>query len=358
LSGAKEVRFGLALSDLHLRSGRPGPALEAVKQVSGKAPDDLQMLLAYAKARLANGDIPGAKSTLTNATRVADYNPAPQLQIALLQLSAGNTGGAAYSLEKALSTQPDFLPAMALMTEVELRQGEPAKAEKRAREIVSKNPKRAIGHSLLGDVAMARGQIAAALDAYQRAHQLEPSTDTLLRLFRAMGNKDGGKPALQLANAWMKAHPQDAQTQRALADGYARAGNFAAARTAYESLLRIVADDGPALNNLANVLLQLKEPGAIKVAEQAVAKSPGSANAIDTLGWALFQAGQSERALPLLRDARLREPGNPEIRYHLAVVLAQTGRKTEAKEELEAAMKGGAVFESSTQAQRLLKSLQ
>lgn len=357
LSGPKEVRWGLALSDFHLRNGRPGPALEAAKQVSGKAPDDLSVLLAYAKAQLASGNSPGAKSTLTSATRVADYNPGLQLQIAALQLTANNVPGAAYSLEKALSSQPDFLPAMALMTEVELRQAEPAKAEKRARDIVAKNPKRAIGYSLLGDVALARGQTPAALDAYRRAHQLEPSTETLLRLFRTLASQDGGKPAVQLAEQWMKVHPKDARTQRALADAHARGGNFLLARASYENLLRITPDDGEALNNLANVLLRLKDPGAVRIAELAVTKNPNNPNAIDTLGWAQFQAGQTDRALQLLRDARLRDPGNPEIRYHLAVVLAQTGRKTEAREELEAALTSGAVFESSADAAILMKAV-
>lgn len=357
LSGPKEVRWGLALSDFHLRNGRPGPALEAIKRVSGKLPDDLQVLLAYAKVQLANGDLVGAKSTLTSATRVADYQPAVQLQIALMQLSANNPAGAGYSLDKALSSQPDFLPAMALMTEVELRQGDPAKAEKRARDIVAKAPKRAIGYSLLGDVATSRGQTPAALEAYRRAHQLEPSTDTLLRLYRTLASQDGGKPAVQLAEQWMKTHPKDARTQKALADGYARTGNFAAARTAYQALIKITPEDGDALNNLANVMLRLKDPAAIHVAEQAVAKSPNNPNAIDTLGWALFQGGQTDRALQLLRDARLRDPGHPEIRYHLAVVLAQTGRKTEAKEELEAALKVGQGFESAADAAALLKTL-
>ncbi|MDO9165083.1 MAG: PEP-CTERM system TPR-repeat protein PrsT, partial [Rhodoferax sp.] len=357
LSGPKEVRWGLALSDFHLRNGRAGPALEAAKQVSGKAPDDLSVLLAYAKAQLASGNSPGAKSTLTSATRVADYNPEMQLQIAALQLTANNLPGAVYSLEKALSSQPDFLPAMALMTEVELRQAEPAKAEKRARDIVAKNPKRAIGYSLLGDVALARRQTLAALDAYRRAHQLEPSTETLLRLFRTLASQDGGKPAVQLAEQWMKSHPNDARTQRALADAHARGGNFLLARASYENLLRITPDDGEVLNNLANVLLRLKDPGAVRIAELAVTKNPNNANAIDTLGWAQFQGGQTDRALQLLRDARLRDPGNPEIRYHLAVVLAQTGRKTEAREELEAALTSGAMFESSADAAVLMKAV-
>ncbi|WP_114971791.1 XrtA/PEP-CTERM system TPR-repeat protein PrsT [Rhodoferax ferrireducens] len=357
LSGPKETRWGLALSDFHLRNGRPSPALEVAKQVSAKAPDDLSVLMAYAKAQLASSDSIGAKASLTSATRVADYNPVSQLQIAVLQLAANNVAGAAYSLEKALSGQPDYLPAMALMTEVELRQAEPAKAEKRARDIVAKNPKRAIGYSLLGDVAIARGQTPAALDAYRRAHQLEPSTDTLLRLFRTLAAQDGGKPAQLLAEQWMKIHPKDALTQRAMADGYARTGNFIMAKTAYEGLIKMSPDDSPALNNLANVMLRLKDPEAVKTSEQAVAKNPGNPNAIDTLGWALSQSGQNDRALQLLRDARLRDPGNPEIRYHLAVVLAQTDRKTEAREELEAALKSGQVFESSADAGALLKSL-
>lgn len=357
LSGPKEIRWGLALSDFHLRNGRPGPALEAVKKVSSRAPEDLTVLLAYARAQLANNDTIGAKSILTTATRVADYNPGPQVQIALLQMTAKNLGGAAYSLDKALSSQADFLPAQALMTEVELRQGDPAKAEKRARDIVAKNPKLAVGYGLLGDIAMARNQIAPALEAYRRAHQLEPSTDTLLRLFRALSNQDGGKPATLLAEQWLKLHPKDLLTQRALADSYARQGNFKQAKTAFEDLLKIAPDDSSALNNLANVLLRLKDPSAAKIAEQAVAKSPNNANAIDTLGWALFQNGQTDRALQLLRDARLREPGSAEIRYHLAVLLAQSGRKNEAKEELETALKAGAVFENVAEATSLLKSL-
>ena len=358
-AGPKEIRWGLALSDFHLRNANPSSALEAAKRVSAKAPDNLAVLMAYAKAQLANGDTIAAKSTLGSATRLADYNPPEQVQIALLQLGANNSGGAAYSLEKALSTQPDFLPAMALMAEVELRQGEPSKAEKRARDIVTKYPTRAVGYSLLGDVAMARGLAAAAIDGYRRAHQIEPSTDTLLRLFRALATQDGGRPALLLAEQWIKTSPRDARVYMALADGYARAGNFQAARSTYESLLKITPDSSDVLNNLANALLRLKDPAAVKVAERAMAKNPNNANAIDTLGWALFQSqsGQTDRAVQLLRDARLREPGNPAIHYHLAAVLAQTGRKSEAREELELAFKAGRTFEESADAQTLLRTL-
>lgn len=356
-SGPRETRWGLALSDFHLRNGRASAAFEAAKRVSAKAPDDLQVLMAYARAQVSTGDTIGAKSTLTSATRVADYNPQAQLEIALLQISANNLGGAAYSLDKALSNEPGFLPAQALLADVELRQGDSAKSEKRARDIVAKHPKRAIGYSLLGDISAAKGQNAAALESYRRAHQLEPSTETLLRLFRMLSPQDGGKPATQLATDWLKNYPKNITVQRALADHHARTGNFAAAKTMYEAVLVNAPDDGNTLNNLANALMRLKDPKAVTIAEQAVAKNPSNALAIDTLGWILFQSGQVDRALQLLRDARLREPGNPEIKYHLAAVLAKTGRKTEAREELEAALKVSSRFEGASDAVKLLAEL-
>lgn len=356
-AGQNDLRYGIALSEFHLRHNRPGPALETIKTIWARAPEDLATLLPYAKAQLANANIPGAKVTLARATKVAELDPAIQVQIALLQMAANNVAGAALSLEKALSKAPEFLPAQAMMTDVELRLGDPAKAEKRAREIVTKNPKRAIGYSLMGDVAMAQGKSAAALAAYQQAHQLEPSSETLLRLFRLPDTKDGGKASLQLAANWMKSHPQDVQVQGALANAYARSGNFSAARSAYELLLKMNPKDGAAMNNLANVLMALNDPGAVPMAERAVAQSPTSASAIDTLAWALHNKGQTDRALQLLRDARLRASDNPEIRYHLAVVLAKTGRKGEAREELNAALKHGPVFESFSNASALLKSL-
>jgi putative PEP-CTERM system TPR-repeat lipoprotein len=357
LSGPKELRWGLALLDFFLRKGQPDLALQAAKRLSSKAPDDLQVLMAYARAQLAIGDPIGAKSSLNNATRFADYDAPKQVEIALLQLAANNLDGAAYSLDKALSGQPDFLPAMALMADIELRKNDPAKSEKRARDIVATYPQRAVGYSLLGDVARSRGQTAAAIENYRRAHQTEATTETLLRLFGALSLQERGKPAIQLAEPWIKAHPKDIVVQKAVGDIYARTGDYLSARSSYENVLKLAPDDSNVLNNLANVLLRLKDPTAIKIAEQALAKNPSNANAIDTLGWILFQNGQVERALTMLRDARLRVPANQEIRYHLAVVLEQTGRKNEARDELEAALKGGSSFEFADAAQALLRTL-
>ncbi len=356
-AGPKDLRWGLILVDFHLRYGRPGPALEAAKVASSKAPEDLTTLLAYSKAQIAIGDTIGAKNTLTGATRFAEYKPGRQVEVAMLQMQANNPAGAAYSLEKALSSSPDYLPAQILMAEVDLRLKDYPKAEKRARDIVLQNPRLAIGHSLVGDVALAKGQSGVAVDAYRKAHQIQPSSDTVMRLFTALSGQDSGKASVALAEQWLKATPRDVRVRKALGNAYVRAGNFAAAKANYEAVIKIDPGNPEVLNNLANVQLRLNDPAAVKTAELALSKAPGNAIMTDTLGWALFQNGQTDRALQMLRDARLRLPGNAEIHYHLGAVLAQTGRKVEAKEELEAALKTGNQFEGAADAAKLLARL-
>lgn len=355
--GPQDRRWDFELMEFHLRYGRPTLALDAARSAIGKAPDDPRALMAYARAQLANGDASSARNTLNNAARFAGYNAPGLVDIAQLQLAANNTAGAAYSLDKALSGDAGFLPAQALMAVVELRQGEAAKAEKRAQDLVARHPKLAVGHILTGDIALAQGKLAPAIDAYRRAYQIAPNTGSLLKLFAGLSTQDAGKPALRLAEQWLKTNPQDLPVLKALADGHARAGDFPAARTVYETAIRIKPDDAELLNNLANVQLLLKDPAAVKTAELALANAPGSAIVIDTLGWAHFMNGQNEKALQLLREARLRQPANPEIRYHLAAVLAKMGKKSEAREELDAALGAGRPFGSMDEAKKLKASL-
>jgi cellulose synthase operon protein C len=337
-SPAGNLQPGLGLVEFYLRNNNPDAAVDATKRLAAKAPDAIPVLLITARARLASD------------------NPGVLLQIALLQLSAGDLSGAVHSLDKALDERPDFLPAQALRAEVDIRQGELDKAEQRIRQIVAAQPKAEVGYALQGDLASARGQTAAAVEAYRRAHQIGQSSNSMLRLYRLLTLSDP-KAAQQLAEQWLKSHPQDLAARRAVADGYARAGNLAAARASYEALLKSSPEDAEALNNLANVLLLSNDPAALGVAEKALKLQPGAAHIIGTTGWAAYKAGQSDRALQLLRDARLRDPDNPDTRYFLAVVLSGAGRNAEARDELDAALSSGGNFVTARDAEKLLRTL-
>ncbi|HEY9107675.1 MAG TPA: tetratricopeptide repeat protein, partial [Roseateles sp.] len=148
-----------------------------------------------------------------------------------------------------------------------------------------------------------------------------------------------------------------AAVRGALAELLVQARDYAGARRQYEILLKANPNNTAALNNLANALVELKDPSATEVAERALKTAPQNAMLLDTAGWANHRAGKADRALQLLRDARLRAPNVPEIRYHLAVVLADSGRKVEAREELQTALRDGSSFALADEARKLLLTL-
>lgn len=346
----------LALVDLHLRHQQLEAAREAIGRANGKAPDAVETLIAAARVGLARGDVATARSALQRAATGAGFNAVRLTQIAALQNQAGAYQAAAHSLDKALGERPDHVPALALRAEVDIRQGDLSAAEQRARQIVTRLPRAGLGHALLGDVASARGQHDAALAAYRRAHEVDRNAASLMRLFAATARRDRDA-AVRLAEQWLAKQPRDAVVWRAMADLQLNGGQLAAARRSYEGLIKIKNDDADALNNLANVMVAQGDPGALRVAEQALALSPGSAHIIGTVGWAAYKAGQIDRAVQMLRDARLRDPANADTRYFLASALASLGRKAEAREELTAAVQPGAGGSHRADAERLLQTL-
>jgi len=351
------IRPGLALMAHHLRAGRIAPAQEAVKALENKAPDHVSVLSARGRVALAAGDLPGARQALTRASRAAEFDADLLVQIALMQLQAEDAKAAQYGLTKALQASPGHLQARALQVQAELAVGDVAQADRLARGIQTQFPAKALGHRLVADVALRQGQVPAGIEALRRAQQLEPSSDNLLRLVRATQMRDE-RAALQLADQWLKSHPTDAAVRRALADAQARAAQWAPARASYEAVLAQHPGDGETWNNLAHVLLALKDAAAAQAAaDKALALLPQAPHVLGTAGWAALQNGQVDRALRLLRDARLRDPGNDETRFYLASALAQSGRGGEARQELEAALRTRSRLVSVGPAEQLLATL-
>lgn len=351
------TRAGLSLTEVLLRNRNPERAVAVAKETAQKEPDNLVVLSALTRAQIALGDNRAARQTLSDMTRYAAYDAPSQLNVARLQLAAGNEAGAVYSLEKALSGNPDFLPAHVLQAEMSISQKDYAKAEQQIRLVAQKPAGQLVALRLQGDLALARSQYSAAIVSYRSALAKEASSDTALRIFRAHFQAGETDKGLKFLEGWYRDHPNDLTALRAIADGHLRTGNLSAARNAYEHFLAKRPDDADVLNNLAQTLHKQGDKAALGFAEKAVRIAGGDPGVIDTLGWILLKQGQLERGLGILRDARLRDPDNPEIRYHLAVALAKANRPNEAAEELAQALRSKVNFEGKEDAGRLQREL-
>lgn len=342
---------------LYLRTRNADKALSVAKDAEAVAPEDPIVLAALGQALLAVGNEQTARVVFSRMSRLATADPAALVDVARLQLTANDAKGAAYSAEKALAVRPDSVPAQALMAEIDLRSGDFVKAEQRARAIATSHPGSPLGHRLLADAAMARGNYPQAIEGYRNALNKDPSTDGALRLYRAYLQSGAAAKGIEFMQTWVKDRPDDVVALRALAEGQLATGNLRAARTGYEEVLKLRGEDAVLLNNLANVLARQGDRGALAYAERAYRLAPNDAAIQDTLGWILVEQGRLQDGLRHLREARLRNPQSPEIRYHLASALTRAGRKDEARQELAPALKAGREFASAENARKLWAEL-
>jgi cellulose synthase operon protein C len=357
VSERNDLRWNMALIQWHQQRMQWKEALEEGKLALDKQSDNLTVLLMHARTQIAMQDTTQARATLSVATRVAEYNPDLQVEVAKAQLAAAHLQGAAYSLDKALNADPAHVQARGLMVQVELRQGQAEKAGQRAQALARDLPSRAVGHSLVGQVALSRGQVPAAVAAFRQAHKVEPSALTARQLMSALESAGQVAEALSVGQLQLRQTPRDDALSMGVGRVLAQLGRWQEAETVYRSVVTQNPRQVDALNSLANVQLRLNAPQALETAERAHKLAPTHPLVVDTLGWVLFKRGRVEQALGLLRDARLRAPSHPEIRYHLGAVLAATGRNAEARQELQEALRLGSSFEGADDARALLKSL-
>ncbi len=332
-AGPRNTRAALILVDQLLARGDLARATEAARLAVAAQPESVALLMSLARAQIAAAEPDKARDTLADVRKRVEYDPAMLVEVARWQMRANDLRGAAYSIDKALQAQADNYPALVLQAELAQRAGDLATAERVGRRLNEKYPQRAAGQNALGDVALARGQLQSGLALHRAAFTREPSIDSALRVFQAHLLAGEAVRGVSFLQDYQRGKPADKRLQMAMAEGQLRAGDWRGARSSLEALL---AQDARAelFNNYALVLLQLGDAGALAAAEKAWKLAPGEPKFVDTYGWVLARAGQTERGLSLLRDARLRDPRNPEVRFHLAWTLAKLGRTREARDEL------------------------
>jgi predicted Zn-dependent protease len=160
-----------------------------------------------------------------------------------------------------------------------------------------------------------------------------------------------------LLEAWSRKVPRDLVAQRALADMQMFAGQMDAARKGYAALVQAQPNDAGLLLAQARMLARMGDPAALGAAERAFKLAPGQTAVADTYGWLLLRSGNTEASVRVLREARLRDPANGVLRWHLAAALAKAGRRGEAVEELRAALEAKPPVPADPELDKLRKDL-
>jgi tetratricopeptide (TPR) repeat protein len=221
-----------------------------------------------------------------------------------------------------------------------LQAGQSADASRRVEALLAKSPDSAHLLALRGRIALADGHSDAAAKAFGRAIALDPNEAAALSgralLQRQQGDLAG---AIESMNKAHQAAPENSDYAYIGASLLLEQGERAAARKAYEQVLREYPGQAAAANDLAFLLAQDRTDlsDAQHYAERAVRLRP-SAETLDTLGFVKLQRGAAEEAVGMFEHALSRNPDYATARYHLALALIEKGEPVAARQALEQAL--------------------
>jgi putative PEP-CTERM system TPR-repeat lipoprotein len=348
-------RLDLAL--YYFRNNNNAKALAELRDADRIAPANPQVLNLLAQIQAADGQTLEAIATFKKLVSVRPNSPLAHYGLALLQIKNQNLPEAADSLRKAIELRPNYPEAVNALAGLEMRAGRPGEAIKLARALQKAAPKSPAGLTLEGDLLMQQKQYADAVKAYEGAIAVRSTGVLAVKLHTAQVQDGHAKEADARLQRWLSEHPDDAGAWQYLAESNLKAGQNKLAIEQYEKVLKLAPKNLAALNNLAVLYQREHDPRAVTYAEQAYRLVPDSPSIADTLGWILVDQGNTARGLELIQRAFVRAPNNVEIHYHLAVALAKSGDKAQARKELETLLGQNREFSQRADAERLLKQL-
>jgi tetratricopeptide (TPR) repeat protein len=221
-----------------------------------------------------------------------------------------------------------------------LRLGDRAAAVRGYRDAVGADAEDADAWALLGTLLSEDGAHAEAVEALVRAADLAPQ-DAAARAALARAREASGDEAGALADydRSLAVDPasRDAINGKALL--LSHAGRSGEAVEVLRAGLARAPDEVETLNNLAWILADesIDPSEAWTVASRAAELAPDDPAILDTHGWASIRAGRPADGLASLRKA-FDLTGDPEVRAHLGIALAETGRTADGRAHVRAAL--------------------
>ncbi len=213
-------------------------------------------------------------------------------------------------------------------------------------------------HLLVGDMLMLMKRYGDAAAAYRRATDLRFDEPTMLRTVDALDRAGHRDQAQTVLAVFLSQNPRNVAAERLTAHWQIASGDWDGAIAMLEALRGRIGNRDAAL--LAELALAYAGNDALDVAQLFAATAyrlaPLNPATADAYGWVLFQAGADAQALQLMQKAVSIAPWHAGLRWHIAQLYADIGRKDAARSEIAAAMADPS-FDDRSAATALLATL-
>jgi Tfp pilus assembly protein PilF/peroxiredoxin len=192
------------------------------------------------------------------------------------------------------------------------------------------------GYLSYGRELLDQGLEAAAVVAFERAAQGNPSASTLYQLGTLLVRSQQPVKARAAFERALEIQPDLSEAANDLGTVLAQDGDIPGAIERFRAAIRATPDYPDALNNLGYALLLSGEAQEARdLYEKALKLQPDFPEALNNLGLILAREGDMDRAEPYFRKALSHRPDYSEAANNLALVLVRRGQTDAAIRLLE-----------------------
>ncbi len=218
---------------------------------------------------------------------------------------------------KALNFNPESVLYLISLIQLEIAQKNIPEAQKLLDQFAQTKENEHSRLYIQGLIRFAETKSEEGVELYRKSWATQPSemvAESLFQYYQKAAQKDQVESFL---NDWSKKLPTSYRA--ALMQAVTAQNNNKAdeALTWYEKTVEISPNSPIALNNLAWLYYERKDPRALELAKRAAQLAPSSAEILDTFGWILVESGNIKEGIVVLERAISIAPDNKDIKMHL-----------------------------------------
>jgi tetratricopeptide (TPR) repeat protein len=328
-----------ALAGIAIRHSDATALAQEADQIIAVQPAAPDGYLLRAIADIDRKQYTSAEEFIRRSLEKEPNNPAAYVQLGNLRVAQNQNAEAQKAYQQALDQDPNSTDALGGVLNVDLAEKQPDRAIATIKTQISRYPKNAGFHIMLGVLLMEQKKDLAAAEAeFRQAAEIDPNNaEALVKLGLVQDARGATDQALQTYLEGTKKNPKEIAFYLLSGGIYENRKDWESAKQQYQKVLALQSDNPIASNNLAYVMLQQggNVDVAFAMAQTARRQLPDNPNSADTLGWAFYHKQVYTSAITLFKEAVKKEPDNALFNYHLGLAYAKSGQAGLAKQQLD-----------------------
>ena len=279
LAGDKRNEEGLLLkARLAIDEHQIDQAIADIRSILHDSPNSPRALLLQARAYEVSGAFALAQESYLRAYEAG--RPAAQFAQAYAEflLRRGQAARAESVANGILRLEPLYAPALRLLAQAQISQGDWVGAQKVAEQLSALAEQQVLAEQVRGELFAARKEYAQSIAAFRRAYAAAPlEVQSMVALARAYVTAGKAPEAIAFLNSVVKNDPENISALLILGELQVAKGDSAAAARSFQTVIELQPQQAQGYLNLAGVKVRAGHGAeAQQIVEQGLLKAPGN----------------------------------------------------------------------------------